>query len=538
MEKEKLIKLVTEAQNGDSKSMNILFNEFYNDVYYFALKTVKSEDIACDVTQETFIEIIRTINNLQEPVAFVTWMKQITYHQCTRYFKKKKDVLVDEDEDGNTIFDTLKEDRVEFIPDEALEQKEFKETILEIIDSLSEEQRSAIMMYYFDELSVKEIAEIQGVSEGTVKSRLNYGRKAIKNSVEEYEKKNGVKLHALPFFPLFKWLFKEDSKTKMATPIAKTVAKGVAAATKTSVHIGVGVGAKIAAVPFVVKMTSGVIALAVAAGGVATAVLLNDNNVPAVNEDVSTTVSAEITTEESTDFIEESNPAEDIIQEEGKTEDEKPEVGETEEGKTEEKPETPPVVDEATLKNQAISIARGVYYHLPYFNSTSKLSMEDVANYIYNEYIWGAGYEKTDIGGGYYTIDVPVSDFEKYSKQAFGRTYNFKELDGKKIDLIAGYADVTYNKSKDTLTIKESWGGGGDVDDKTYEVKKIDSTNYVVIMSYGAWTQTPPTMDIPYETEVSDYDGKTYYKYTKTEEVRLVLINGDFQIKSRVQTAY
>ena len=46
------------------------------------------------------------------------------------------------------------------------------------------------MMYYFDEMSVKQIAEIQGVSEGTVKSRLNYARKAIKKSVESYEKKN------------------------------------------------------------------------------------------------------------------------------------------------------------------------------------------------------------------------------------------------------------------------------------------------------------------------------------------------------------
>ena len=214
MEREKLVKLVTDAQKGDSASINLLFNEFYNDVYYFALKTIKNEDIACDVTQETFVEIIRTISNLKEPAAFVTWMKQITYHQCTRYFKKKKDILVDEKEDENSIFDAVEEERAEFIPDEALDKKGFKETILEIVDSLSEEQRSAIMMYYFDELSIKEIAEIQGVSEGTVKSRLNYGRKAIKNSVEDYEKKNGVKLHAIPFFFIFQMGFRRRFKNQ------------------------------------------------------------------------------------------------------------------------------------------------------------------------------------------------------------------------------------------------------------------------------------------------------------------------------------
>jgi RNA polymerase sigma factor (sigma-70 family) len=139
MEKEQLVSLVTAAQQGDGKAMNELFNAFYNDVYYFALKTVKDDQLACDVTQEAFMEILNTLGKLQEPAAFVTWMKQITYHQCTRYFKKKKDVLVDEDEDGNTVFDTLQEENAEFIPDEALERSDFKKIILGILDELSEE---------------------------------------------------------------------------------------------------------------------------------------------------------------------------------------------------------------------------------------------------------------------------------------------------------------------------------------------------------------------------------------------------------------
>jgi len=116
MEREKLIALVTSAQQGNSEAMNQLFNAFYNDVYYFALKTVKDEDLACDITQETFIEIINTLGALQEPAAFVKWMKQITYHQCTRHFKKKTDVLVEEDEEGNTVFDTLQEERTSLSP--------------------------------------------------------------------------------------------------------------------------------------------------------------------------------------------------------------------------------------------------------------------------------------------------------------------------------------------------------------------------------------------------------------------------------------
>ena len=223
MERDKLISLVTKAQQGDQDALNDLFNAFYNDVYYFALKTVKDDQIACDVTQETFVEIINTLDKLQEPAAFVKWMKQITYHQCTRYFKKKKDVIVDEDEDGNTIFDTLAEENSEFIPDEALDKDEFKKTIMSMIDELSEEQRAALMMFYYDELSIKQIAEIQGTNENTVKSRLNYAKKGIKKSVEDYEKKNGVKLHCVGVLPLLLWLFKDyfaQSVPASATAVA------------------------------------------------------------------------------------------------------------------------------------------------------------------------------------------------------------------------------------------------------------------------------------------------------------------------------
>ena len=235
MEKNQLIDLVTRAKAGDSEAVNELFTAFYGDVYYFALKTVKDSQVAEDVTQETFVEIINTLGGLNEPAAFVSWMKQITYHQCTRYFKKKKDVIVDEDEDGYSVFDTIEEENAEFIPDEALDKKDFKATVLSMLDELSPEQHTAIMLYYFDELSVGEIAKIQGVSEGTVKSRLNYGRKAIKEAVTEYEKKNGIKLHSIPFIPLVLWLFKGTAAKTVPLSVSTGIAEGVSAATGTAV---------------------------------------------------------------------------------------------------------------------------------------------------------------------------------------------------------------------------------------------------------------------------------------------------------------
>lgn len=282
--------LVVRAQAGDSQAMDALFTEYYNNVYYFALKTVKDPDLACDITQETFMEIIRTIGNLKEPAAFMTWMKQITYHQCTRHFRKKMDVLlVGDDDEEDSLFDTLADGGP--VPQEILEKEEFRQTIMGMIDQLSEEQRSAVLLYYFDEMSVPQIAEIQGVSEGTVKSRLNYARKAIKKSVEGYEAKTGVKLRSVAILPLLMLYFGKElmptakaaqihtavmgsvgatggaaaAATAATTTAATTAAATTAAATTTTTAAAVGSGA------FAVKLGAGIVAAALAIGGVAVA---------------------------------------------------------------------------------------------------------------------------------------------------------------------------------------------------------------------------------------------------------------------------
>ena len=210
VEIETLAALVYGLQNGDAGAATQMYELFQPDIYYFILKTVNNDrELAEDLTQDTFMEVLETICHLQEPAAFVTWLRQIAYHKCTGYFRRKKELLADENEDGYSVFDTIEEDREEFIPDAALDKEDLKQTILAMINSLPEDQRSAIVLRYFNEISVKEIAEIQGVSEGTVKSRLNYGRKSIKQAVEEYEKKNDVKLHSFAVLPLLLWLFRE-----------------------------------------------------------------------------------------------------------------------------------------------------------------------------------------------------------------------------------------------------------------------------------------------------------------------------------------
>ncbi len=269
MKKEQLTELIVKVQNGDSEAANELFSEIYNDVYFFAFKTVKDSHLAEDITQEAMIAIFKNINDLKDPVAFPAWSRQVTYSRCTRYFRKTHDVLLEENEDGSSAFDILEEDNSEFIPHEALDQKDLQKTISSFIDTLSPEQRSAVMLYYFDELSVAKIAEIQGVTEGCVKSRLNYARKSIRSEVEAYEKKTGIRLHALPFLPFIKWIYTPEKATLSVSSAAMESASVAALSSGAASSAGgaltaAGVAAKATGIPLVAKIGAGVIAAAIA----------------------------------------------------------------------------------------------------------------------------------------------------------------------------------------------------------------------------------------------------------------------------------
>ncbi len=226
MNKENLAILVAKAQQGDQNALNDLFNETYSEIYYHALKTVKNQDIAADVTQDTFAEIIKSIGSLKEPSAYMGWAKKIAYSKACRYFKKNRDVLLDQDGDEDEefdIFSNIRDERAEMIPHESLDNDEFKKTVLSLLSNLPEEQYSAMQYFYYDEMSVSEIAEIQGVSENTVKSRLNYGRKRLAGIVEDYEKKHGTKLRSLALIPFFKWLFADTFSAPAPLGLAESI---------------------------------------------------------------------------------------------------------------------------------------------------------------------------------------------------------------------------------------------------------------------------------------------------------------------------
>lgn len=302
MENKEIINLVKSAQAGDSQAISELFAAYKDVVYSIAMRETKDRALSDDIVQETFAEVILKINDLENPAAFPSWLKIVAYHQCTRHYKKKETVhetAAIENEDGLSVFDTVEEKNTSFIPDEALDQKEFKATILKMIDTLPDAQKSALHMFYFEEMSLKDIAAVQGVSVNTANTRLNRGRLAMKDSVEKYEKKHGIRLHTIAFFPFFRWLFKgseEAMPAKSTVQVAQQISAKtgvsittagtaitveatsatVTSASTTMASAAGATGVKAVATSIISKVVAGVVAASVAVGG--TVLYLDENH--------------------------------------------------------------------------------------------------------------------------------------------------------------------------------------------------------------------------------------------------------------------
>lgn len=175
------IDLVVNVQRGDIKAFEELF-ELYK---YKALRTVylmtRDKDISEDIVQEAFVLCHTSIKGLKDPEYFKTWFYRILTRTTWRYMKKEKRLIPVEH-----IFEKL-EDNYEQTSLEKLEQKETAKLLYQEILKLQPKLQTTLILYYYNEFSVKEIAEIMNCFEGTVKSRLYTGRRRLRTSLIKYE---------------------------------------------------------------------------------------------------------------------------------------------------------------------------------------------------------------------------------------------------------------------------------------------------------------------------------------------------------------
>lgn len=223
---EQLYYHIQNLQQGDTASYGEIYNLSGKYLYKIIYDIVQDHHTTEDMLQETFLRIYNNIGSLKSPKAYYVWAGRIATNLCIRHLQKyRKEVLqaATDDGEGNEtfIFDTVADDNEMFIPESVIDNKEHQKLIAQVIDSLSPEQKLAVQCFYFEEMSVKEIAALMECSEGTIKSRLNYARKSIKEAVLDIEKKDGTKLYSLGAIPILLMLFRIEAEASVgATQVA------------------------------------------------------------------------------------------------------------------------------------------------------------------------------------------------------------------------------------------------------------------------------------------------------------------------------
>ena len=202
---EELFDEVRKLKSGSQTDSNRIYELSQRYITKLIYDIVKDYHTTEDLTQETYMVIYNNIGSLRNPEAFYVWAGRIATNLTFRYIQRnKREILVGVDEEGDDgfAFDRVSDDREDMIPETVLMDREQQRIIADILDSLSIEQKLSVQYFYYEEMSVREIAETMGVSEGTVKSRLNYARKKIKDAVIDMDVKYGTRLYSLSALPI------------------------------------------------------------------------------------------------------------------------------------------------------------------------------------------------------------------------------------------------------------------------------------------------------------------------------------------------
>ena len=162
--------LVMDSQDGNAKAIEILVNRWQKRLWQHAKRLTGDTEAAWDITQQSWIGIIKGLRRLQDPASFRSWAYRITTNKSIDWIKRSKDARL------------LKIEELAELGDEG----KVETGIRELMEKLAVKKKAVLSLYYFEQLSVAEISSVLKVPAGTVKSRLSNARKELKELWHKY----------------------------------------------------------------------------------------------------------------------------------------------------------------------------------------------------------------------------------------------------------------------------------------------------------------------------------------------------------------
>ncbi len=169
---------VQPAREGIPEAWDTLFRRYQLPLYAYVFELVRHEQTSLDVVQETFIAAVRHLGSLRDDAKFGSWLFGIAHQKCIQRWRRQGREEIPSDELGELP------DEPENRPDELLIRSEQEAEFMNLLNRLPLPQRSVFLLHFVEDFSIEEIARITGTPVGTVKSRLYYAKKALRELVE------------------------------------------------------------------------------------------------------------------------------------------------------------------------------------------------------------------------------------------------------------------------------------------------------------------------------------------------------------------
>jgi len=187
--------LVVRFQSGDRAAFGLLVRRHQTGLFNFALRSLRERTAAEDIVQEAFVRVAQSAADFKADARFSTWVYTIVRNLCIDQIRKnshRRHPSLDEQrrsDEGNgpTLGEQTADPRGRADVERSVDVTRMKTRILSAIDALPDEQREVYLMREMSNLRFKEIADITGVPENTVKSRMRYALERLQEALEEFE---------------------------------------------------------------------------------------------------------------------------------------------------------------------------------------------------------------------------------------------------------------------------------------------------------------------------------------------------------------
>lgn len=198
MDTNEMRQLIAEVEQGSQEAFTKLYEMTSRTVYFICISFLNNEEDAKDVMQDVYITAYNYLPQLIEKEKFQAWINQIAVNKCKRFLMKDMPIPVEDEYLANTQL----EENENFLPEEYITKKAKRKIVMDIMrQCLSDIQYETVILYYFNGLSIEEVADIMECPPGTVKYRLSVARGKIKEGVLAYENKNDDKLYSFAAVP-------------------------------------------------------------------------------------------------------------------------------------------------------------------------------------------------------------------------------------------------------------------------------------------------------------------------------------------------